>query len=149
MAGETQEEGSKTSSVQDIAAMLLKKPSVETEAPDDTEQDDQSPSEGSGHDLVIRKRNLAIDELAKRGLVLRPGFASAKGGATRDTAAAGAGLNSGRAASVGGQQVGGARIAIGRGYENCTRNNGCAGDGDNHCQRQGAAQTTGGVRPPL
>ena len=49
MAGETQEEGSKTS-VQDIAAMLLKKPSAETERPDDTDQDDKSPTQGSEED---------------------------------------------------------------------------------------------------
>lgn len=79
----------------------------------DTPTADQSPDQGSGAALVIRKRNLAIDELAARGIHLATGTASSKGGAARDTAAAGAGYNSGNAAPMGGKQVGGARIAIG------------------------------------
>lgn len=73
----------------------------------------QSPNKGSGHDLVLRKANLAIDELARRGIHLGATDSKARRG-TVDHAAAGAGFNSGKAVQVGGQQVGGARIAIGR-----------------------------------
>lgn len=69
MAGENQEEGSKTS-VQDIAAMLLKKPSAETERPDDTDQDDQddqSPTQGSEEDDLETDANDADDQSPTQG----------------------------------------------------------------------------------
>lgn len=66
-----------------------------------------------GKDLVIRKRNLAEDELARRGIHLHKAGSQYRRPSS-DNAAAGAGYQSGQGASVGGKAVGGARIAIGR-----------------------------------
>jgi hypothetical protein len=73
--------------------------------------DGTAPSGGDGQ-LVIRKRNMAEDELASRGMHL--GRSSHRGARGNDMAASGAGFNSGSRANVGGQAIGGQRIAIGR-----------------------------------
>jgi hypothetical protein len=75
---------------------------------------DKSPVGGSdGTSLVIKKRDLAMDELRNRGIILGRASRGHGGRASTDTMAAGAGYNSGAAANVGRATAGTSTIMIG------------------------------------